>query len=150
MAWSYGRGGLDWTAGKSSLLKGWSHIETGCPGKWWNHHPRVHSKGVWKWLLGIWSSHEHEDAGLDSILEDFSTLVIVWVSQPLAWPSSLHIEHVAENADLGSQSSSAGKKWAEETSCLPINLSLVGSPVMWPVCGRVQFISPQQFSAYGW
>jgi len=34
MASSCIRGGLDWILGKISLLKGWSGIGTGCPGKW--------------------------------------------------------------------------------------------------------------------
>jgi len=33
------RGGLDWILGKISLLKEWSGIRTGCPGKWWSHYP---------------------------------------------------------------------------------------------------------------
>ena len=32
-------GGLGWILGKISLLKEWSGIGTGCPGKWWSHHP---------------------------------------------------------------------------------------------------------------
>jgi len=39
-------GGLDWILGKISLLKEWSGIGTGCPGKWWSHHPWRHSKHV--------------------------------------------------------------------------------------------------------
>jgi len=34
MASSCFRGGLDWILGKISLLKEWSGIGTGCPGKW--------------------------------------------------------------------------------------------------------------------
>jgi len=33
------RSDLDWILGKISSLKGLSSIGTGCPGKWWNHHP---------------------------------------------------------------------------------------------------------------
>jgi len=33
------QGGLDWELGKISLLREWSDIATGCPGKWWSHHP---------------------------------------------------------------------------------------------------------------
>jgi len=40
------RGGLDWISGKMSLLKEWSGIRTGCPGKGWSHHPWRCSKNV--------------------------------------------------------------------------------------------------------
>jgi len=33
------QGGLDWMLGKISLLKEWSGIGTGCPGRWWSRHP---------------------------------------------------------------------------------------------------------------
>jgi len=39
MASSCTRGGLDWILGKIFLLKEWSGIGTGCPGRWWSHHP---------------------------------------------------------------------------------------------------------------
>jgi len=32
--------------GKVSLLKEWSDIGIGCPGKWWSHHPWRCSKNV--------------------------------------------------------------------------------------------------------
>ena len=33
--------------GKFSFLKEWSGIGTGCPGKWWSHHPwRCSKKSV--------------------------------------------------------------------------------------------------------
>jgi len=32
--------------GKKSLLKEWSGIGTGCPGRWWSHQPRRCSKHV--------------------------------------------------------------------------------------------------------
>ena len=35
MASSCARGGSFWILGKISLLKEWSGIGTGCPGKWW-------------------------------------------------------------------------------------------------------------------
>jgi len=41
------RGGLDWILGKISLLKEWSGIGIGCPGRWLSHHPwRSLKKGV--------------------------------------------------------------------------------------------------------
>ena len=40
------RGGLDWILWKMSLLREWSSIGTGCPGKWWSHHPWRCSKYV--------------------------------------------------------------------------------------------------------
>jgi len=33
------RGGLDSVLGTISLLKEWSGIGIGCPGRWWSHHP---------------------------------------------------------------------------------------------------------------
>jgi len=33
------RTGLDWILGKIPLLKEWSGIGIGCPGRWWSHHP---------------------------------------------------------------------------------------------------------------
>jgi len=33
------RGGLDWILQKTYILKEWSGIAIGCPGKWWSHHP---------------------------------------------------------------------------------------------------------------
>jgi len=46
MASSCIRADLDWILGKLSLLKEWSGFETGCPGKWWSHHPCRCSKNV--------------------------------------------------------------------------------------------------------
>jgi len=37
---------FDWILGKISLLREWSGIGTGCPGKWWSHHPWRCSKNV--------------------------------------------------------------------------------------------------------
>jgi len=38
MASSCFRGGLDWILGKITVLKEWSDIGIGCPGKWWSPH----------------------------------------------------------------------------------------------------------------
>jgi len=38
--------GLDWILGKISLLKEWSGIGIGCPGRWWSHHPWRYLKNV--------------------------------------------------------------------------------------------------------
>jgi len=38
------RGALDWRLGKMPLLKEWSGIVTGCPGRWWGHHPWRYTK----------------------------------------------------------------------------------------------------------
>jgi len=57
------RGGLDWILGKKSLLKEWSDIGPGCPGKWWSHHPWRCSKNVYMWYFGIWFSR-HGGVGL--------------------------------------------------------------------------------------
>jgi len=43
------RGGLDWILGKISVLKEWSGIGPGCPGRWWSPHPWRGSKTVWMW-----------------------------------------------------------------------------------------------------
>ena len=40
------QGGLDWILGKIYLLKGLSSIGTGCPERWWSHHPWRSSKNV--------------------------------------------------------------------------------------------------------
>ena len=40
------RGGLDWLLGKTSLLKEWSGIGTGCPERWWSQHPWRYLKDV--------------------------------------------------------------------------------------------------------
>jgi len=40
------RGGSDWILGKISLLNEWSGIGTGCPVKWWSHHPWRCSKNT--------------------------------------------------------------------------------------------------------
>jgi len=39
MSLSCVREGLDWILAQISLLKEWSGIGTGCPGKWWSHRP---------------------------------------------------------------------------------------------------------------
>ncbi|KAK4815733.1 hypothetical protein QYF61_006771 [Mycteria americana] len=43
---SCARRGLDWISGKISLLKGWSSVGIGFPGKWWSHHPWRYLKDV--------------------------------------------------------------------------------------------------------
>jgi len=63
MASSCTRGGLDWILGKISLLKEWSDIGTGCPGRWWSHHPWRCSKTVWMWHFRTWFSR-HGGVGL--------------------------------------------------------------------------------------
>ena len=64
------RGGLDWILGKISLLKEWSGIGTGCPGKWWSHHPWRGSKTVWMWHFKTWFNRYGGDGltvGLDDL-----------------------------------------------------------------------------------
>jgi len=39
-------GGLGWILGKFFSPKGLLNIGTGCPGKWWSHHPRRYLKDV--------------------------------------------------------------------------------------------------------
>jgi len=63
MASSCIRGGLDWKSGKISLLKEWSGIGIGCPGKWLCPHPwRCFSKRV-DVALRIWFSR-HGGVGM--------------------------------------------------------------------------------------
>lgn len=45
------REGLGQTLGKISSLKGLSNIGTGCPRKWFNHHPWWYLKDVQMWCL---------------------------------------------------------------------------------------------------
>jgi len=46
MASSCNREGLNWVLGKITLLKELWSIGTGCPGKWYSHHPWRCSKDV--------------------------------------------------------------------------------------------------------
>jgi len=39
MASSCARGDSSWTLGNTFSLRAWSGTETGCPGRWWSHHP---------------------------------------------------------------------------------------------------------------
>lgn len=57
MASSYIRCGLGWTSAKMPLLKWLSNTGTGCPGKWWNHHPwrylkTMSMRHLWRWFSG--------------------------------------------------------------------------------------------------
>jgi len=56
MASSCVRGGLGWILGKISLQKERSGIGTGCPGRWWCHHPWRGSKNVQIWHFRTWFS----------------------------------------------------------------------------------------------
>jgi len=49
MASSGARRVLDWLLGRIYSQKEWLGIGTGCPGKWWNHHP-------WRGVQGKGSS----------------------------------------------------------------------------------------------
>ena len=48
------RGGLHWILGTISAQKGWLGIGTGCPGKWWGHHPWRYLRDMRMWCWGIW------------------------------------------------------------------------------------------------
>jgi len=63
MASSCVRGGLDEILGKISLLKEWSGIGTGCPGRWLSPHPWRCSKNLLMWHFRIWLSR-HGGVGL--------------------------------------------------------------------------------------
>lgn len=91
MVQSCARGGLDWIAGKSSLLEGWSHIEIP-PGKWWNSlgvFQRCMEVAlgdvVWSWTWWCWLG-----LNLRGSLS-LRNSVILWLSQPRALTRSLHI-----------------------------------------------------------
>jgi len=49
------RGGSRWILGNISSLKEWCCSVTGCPGRWWSHHPWRSSRTVWMWHWGTWS-----------------------------------------------------------------------------------------------
>jgi len=55
------QGGLDQILGKISLLKQWSGIGTGFPGKWWSHHPWRCSENLLILHFGIWFSRHGGD-----------------------------------------------------------------------------------------
>jgi len=58
---------------KNSLLKEWSGIGTGCPGKWWSPHPWSGSKNVQMWHFRIWFSR-HGGVGVTVGLDDLRGL----------------------------------------------------------------------------
>jgi len=66
------RGGLDWKLGQISLLKEWSGIGTGCPGKW-SHHPWRCSKNMYRWHL-VTRFSRHGSVGLTVGLDDLRGL----------------------------------------------------------------------------
>ena len=49
MALSCAKGDSGWILGKISLPKEWCCSGTGCPGRWWSHHPWRCSRAVWMW-----------------------------------------------------------------------------------------------------
>ena len=73
MASSCIRGGLDWILGKISLLKEWSGIGIGFPGRWLNHHPWRCLKNMQVWHFGTWFSTRGGD-GLTVGLADLGGL----------------------------------------------------------------------------
>ena len=62
MASSCVRGGLDWLSGKISLLKEWSDMGTGSPGRWLSPRPWSCSKTTSVVALQVWFSR-HGGAG---------------------------------------------------------------------------------------
>ena len=60
MAQSCIRGGLDWTLGSISLLRGWSNTETGFLERWSMPHPCQCLRGIWTMPLrtcfNFWSA----------------------------------------------------------------------------------------------
>jgi len=77
MASSYVRGGLDWISGKIFLMKEWSGIGIGCPGKWLSHRPWRCSRNVWIWHFWTFFSR-HSGVGLMIGLEDLRGLFQPW------------------------------------------------------------------------
>ena len=47
------RGGSGWTLGKICSPKEWLGIGTGCPGRWWSHHPWNSSRNMEMWQRGF-------------------------------------------------------------------------------------------------
>lgn len=73
---SSGRGGSGWILGKTSSLKRWWDIGSGCPGQRWSHHPRKCSKNMWMLHLGTWISGGHGSAGVTFGLDGLSGLFL--------------------------------------------------------------------------
>ena len=61
------RGGLDRILGKIYLLKEWSGIGSGCPGKWWSLHP-------WRCSMCRYGTSGHGGVGLMVGLDDLGGL----------------------------------------------------------------------------
>ena len=53
MASSCTRRGSGWILGTVSSQEWWGS-GTGCPGRWWSHHPWRCSRNVWMWRWGAW------------------------------------------------------------------------------------------------
>mgnify|MGYP001856499587 CR=1 FL=1 len=54
MALSSTWGYSGWILGKISSQNEWWGSGTGCPGRWWSHHPWRCSRTVWMWHWGTW------------------------------------------------------------------------------------------------
>ena len=50
------RRGSGWIRGKIYSQTEWWGSGTGCPGRWWGHHPWGYSRTVWMWHWGTWLS----------------------------------------------------------------------------------------------
>jgi len=70
LKWHQGRFRLDI---RKHLLKEWSGFGTGCPGRWWSHHPWRCSKNVYMWHFGTWFSR-HGGDGLTVGVDDLRGL----------------------------------------------------------------------------
>ena len=75
MASSCARGGSGWMLGKNSSPKEWWCTETGCPGKWWSHHPWRCPRNVDVALSDVVSRHGGRwTIGLDDLSGLFQPL----------------------------------------------------------------------------
>jgi len=65
--------------GKTSLLKEWSDIGIGCPGRWLSPHPWRCLKNVWIWHFGIWFTRHggvRWMVGLDELRGLFQPMIL--------------------------------------------------------------------------
>jgi len=78
---SCARGDSGWILESISSLKEWSGTGTGCPGRWWSHHPWRCSRNLYRLYLWTWFSGEIllVNGWLDRrSCRSFPTLLILW------------------------------------------------------------------------
>ena len=60
--------------GNISSLEGLSSTGTGCPERWWSHHPWRYLKDVYTWCLGTWFSGGLGSVRFTVVLNDLKGL----------------------------------------------------------------------------